>query len=64
MLVEQAVTSSFYAHEFVAHHTPFLESLEGSAAFEGVLAIAARRVAETGKHLAARRGLAGGAGGR
>jgi hypothetical protein len=45
-LVEQAVTSNFYPHQFIAHHTPFLEPLKGSAAFDRLLAIAEGRVRE------------------
>jgi len=49
-LVEQGVTTNFYPHQFIAHHTPFLESLKGTPAFDRILATAERRVREFHDH--------------
>ena len=45
-MLEDAVERGFYPAPFIAEHCPFLASLRGSAAFDRVLAIATRRVAE------------------
>ena len=45
-LVEDAVDSSFYPHQFIARHTPFMAPLRGMPEFDRILAKAARRVKE------------------
>jgi serine/threonine protein kinase/thioredoxin-like negative regulator of GroEL len=45
-LVAQAVDTSFYPHDFIARHTPFMAPLRGTPEFERITAKAARRVAE------------------
>jgi serine/threonine protein kinase/tetratricopeptide (TPR) repeat protein len=45
-LVEQAVDTSFYPHQFIACHSPFMAPLRGTPRFERILAKAERRVKE------------------
>ena len=45
-LLEQAVDGSFFAHDFIGRHTPFLAPLRGSPDFARILAKAERRVRE------------------
>ncbi len=41
-----AIEIAFYAADYIAHHTPFLEPLLGSPEFDRVIAVAGRRVRE------------------
>jgi TolB-like protein/tetratricopeptide (TPR) repeat protein len=45
-LLAQAVERGFYPHDYIAVHCPFLATVRGSAAFEAIVARAAKRVAE------------------
>jgi len=49
-LLERAVDSGFYPHDFIAHHDPFLRPLHGSPEFARIVAKAAERVAAFREH--------------
>lgn len=45
-LLERAVARGFYPSDYISVHCPFLQSLRGTAEFDRIAAMAARRVAE------------------
>jgi hypothetical protein len=45
-VLEYAVTRGFYPSDYISVHCPFLQSLRGTAEFDRIAAIAARRAAE------------------